>query len=172
MEYKYYLSIDPDKTYTVGITGPNVIRAFKNTFFHQNAEFYEQRFLGLFPERCDSYNFNRLVIPSLDKGMPVIVAIGSDGNIGHAVIVDGYGYEKGNPSRILYHVLMGNGGDPQGPMENDDGWYTISHSPYARQTADNAPEGIIDGPDQEKKLPDNNSEQSDPPDPVPRSDIG
>ena len=44
--------------------------------------------------------------------MPVIVAIGSDGNIGHAVIVDGYGYEKGNPSRILYHVLMGNEGDP------------------------------------------------------------
>ena len=99
--------------------------AFKEVFFYENAE---MNAIGYGRFDCgtslNESDFKKAAIPSLDRGTPVIVDLKGKwlggSNVGHVVIVDGYGYDKKDRSRILFHVLMGHSGE-------DDGWYELFH---------------------------------------------
>ena len=57
----------------------------------------------------------RIVLPNLDAGAPVVLSFAYEGiEITHAVVVDGYGYDK--DGRLMLHVNVGAWG-------NGDGWF-------------------------------------------------
>lgn len=55
------------------------------------------------------------VYPNLDAGLPLFLSIWNDTG-GHATVMDGYGYNLGNP---YYHINMGWGG-------SQDAWYNLT----------------------------------------------
>lgn len=57
---------------------------------------------------------NRALISNLDAGLPVELGLTGSG-VGHAVVVDGYGYQAGE---LYFHLNFGWGG-------NYNGWYTL-----------------------------------------------
>lgn len=57
----------------------------------------------------------RIALPNLDAGAPVVLSFAYEGiEITHAVVVDGYGYDK--DGRLMLHVNVGAWG-------NGDGWF-------------------------------------------------
>ena len=85
--------------------------AFKNTFNYANA---------VKGRKVDNSELGFVLIdminPNLDAGYPVLLGIRNDGAaIGHAVVVDGYGYDLATP----YHHLN------MGWANNDDVWYSL-----------------------------------------------
>jgi hypothetical protein len=61
-----------------------------------------------------------MITPNLDAEYPVILGI--LGRTGHAVVVDGYGYDASTRVKALYHHLnMGWGG-------HEDIWYNLPHA--------------------------------------------
>lgn len=58
---------------------------------------------------------NTIMNTNLDAGLPMEIAIYAGSNIGHAVVVDGYGYNSGT---LYHHVNMGWDG-------YDDAWYAL-----------------------------------------------
>ena len=117
---------DYQGTYTSSFSRKSA-SAFKEVFFYENAEMNAIGF-GRFDcgTSLNESDFKKAAIPSLDRGTPVIVDLKvsrewlGGNNVGHVVIVDGYGYDKKDRSRILFHVLMGHSGE-------DDGWYELFH---------------------------------------------
>jgi hypothetical protein len=67
---------------------------------------------------------NNMVNPNLDAGYPAILGIVQDDTeVGHAVIVDGYGYDL---STLYHHLNMGWKG-------NHDVWYNLPDVDYSEQ---------------------------------------
>ena len=82
--------------------------ALKETFGFSNA-IYAYNNSSTIP----SPNLNNMINPNLDAQFPALLAI--MGTIGHAVIVDGYGY---NVSTLYHHLNLGWGGAA-------DAWYNL-----------------------------------------------
>ncbi len=56
-----------------------------------------------------------MVNPNLDAGFPVLFGISDDGNSGHAIVADGYGYSQ---ATLYHHLNLGWGGDA-------NAWYNL-----------------------------------------------
>lgn len=75
---------------------------------------------------------NGMINPNLDAKLPVLLGIRNEDSDGHAIVVDGYGYEPMARFPLLYHHLnMGWNG-------NDDAWYNLPNvdvgNPYVTVT--------------------------------------
>ena len=96
----------------------NVAIALTSTFGFENAR-YGYNGTHTIP----GANLNNMINPNLDAGFPAILGITDASDNGHAVVVDGYGY---NLSTLYHHLNMGWSG-------TEDAWYnlpTISTSTY------------------------------------------
>jgi hypothetical protein len=107
----------------------NARTALLGTFMYGNA-IYSRRGDGT----ISSEALNEMVNSNLDAGYPVILGIVKDDTeVGHAVVVDGYGYDF---STLYHHLNMGwNGGD--------DIWYNLPDIDYSDSDYYNVITGCI-----------------------------
>jgi len=82
--------------------------ALVNTFSYSNAVYSGYSSSGILLA-----TLYKMVNPNLDAGYPVMLGI--DGNAGHAILADGYGY---NASTLYHHLNMGWAGA-------SDAWYNL-----------------------------------------------
>jgi len=108
--------------YTTGGSSSDTLDAADkliDTFYYSNAR-----------KGLNSYNnisgakLNLMLNPNLDAKYPAIIGVTRPGGDGHAIVIDGYGY---NLSTLYHHLNMGGSG-------NDDAWYNLpdidSDPPY------------------------------------------
>lgn len=87
----------------------------KEVFHYSNACSYVNYIDGCIPTNIEFEAIEKLVLANLDAGFPVLLGIVGDGDLGHSIIADGYGYTDG----MLYcHLNMGWSG-------LSDYWYAL-----------------------------------------------
>jgi hypothetical protein len=85
-------------------------QALTNTFLFANAAYYENDNSGI-----SGTNLLNMINPNVDARLPVTLGIDESDDVGHCLLVDGYGYSA---STLFHHVNAGWGG-------NDDIWYAL-----------------------------------------------
>jgi len=86
-------------------------KALKDTFFYTNAIYTSN-----YPYSIPEAGLNGMINPNLDAEHPVLIGVSLFGTSGgHAIVVDGYGY---NSSTLYHHLNLGWDG-------YDDAWYNL-----------------------------------------------
>ncbi len=100
-----------------GTLGCIAAQALRNRFGYASAHSYRNGDSGkLSGNIASNADFRNAILASLDASMPVAIGIRRDGVGGHAVVVDGYGYNGG--SLIYCHINCGWSG-------TEDAWYNL-----------------------------------------------
>ena len=100
-----------------GTLGCVAAQALRNRFGYASAHSYCNGASGeLSGNLASNTDFRNAILASLDASMPVAIGIYREGVGGHAVVVDGYGYNGG--SLIYCHINCGWSG-------SQDAWYNL-----------------------------------------------
>ena len=104
--------------------------AFTNTWEYAQAQYWDN-YDYAYGNKDDSElghlpaeTFENSILSSIDAGFPCLLGIAGSGNTGHAIVADGYGYQK---NRRYVHLNMGWSG-------SSDYWYTFPVSGFAYLT--------------------------------------
>ncbi|NTV73051.1 MAG: hypothetical protein HGA66_02460 [Holophaga sp.] len=111
----YDAGLSVNMSYTSTSSGANALlidNALRDTFKFANA-INGYRWNGTDLQEMTGNGLTRMVQPNLDAGYPVLLGIEGDG--GHSIVCDGYGY---NGTTIYHHLNLGWGG-------SEDAWYNL-----------------------------------------------